>query len=352
MVAGIMSNNNFWKNKKVLITGNTGFKGSWLTIYLLEKKAYIIGISKKERKGLYLFNYLKLNKKIKQYYLDICEYKKLKKVVEKEKPDLIFHLAAQPIVKESYSNPLNTLKINIIGTSNILEIIRYSKKKISLINITTDKVYKQNGIKSFNENHSLGGKDIYSSSKASSDIITSAYFESFFKKNNKTGIATARAGNVIGGFDWSNNRIIPDAIKASFSSSILKIRMPKSIRPWQHVLDVINGYVILAEKLYNNPLKYSGSWNFGPNNSANKNVITLVKTLSKELTKKTKVIFSKGKFHEEKSIKLSSKKSKKKLNWKTKFNFKKSIKLTAEIYNLYYKKKLNYNHFVKQTKLL
>jgi len=347
-----MLNNNFWKNKKVLITGNTGFKGSWLTILLLEKKAKIIGISKKEKRGLYLFNYLKLNNKIKQYYLDICDYEKLKKVVKIEKPDVIFHLAAQPIVRESYIRPLDTLKINIFGTSNILEIIRYSKKKVSFINVTTDKVYKQSGVKSFSEAHSLGGKDIYSSSKASSDMITSSYFESFFKKSKKIGIATARAGNVIGGFDWSNNRIVPDTVKASFNAKILTIRMPKSIRPWQHVLDVVNGYVILAEKLYKDPIKFSGSWNFGPNNSANKNVITLVKTLRKELSKKAKVVFKKGNFHEEKSIKLLSIKSKKRLNWTPKFNFNKCIKLTAEIYNLYYKKILNYEDFKKQTKLL
>ena len=194
-----MSNNSFWKNKKVLITGNSGFKGSWLTIFLLEKKAQIVGVSKKERKGLYIFNFLKLKNRINQYYLDVCDYKKIKKVIEKEKPDIIFHLAAQPIVKESYLKPLNTLKTNIFGTLNILEIIRHSKNKISFINITTDKVYKQNGITTFNENHALGGKDIYSSSKASSDMITSSYYESFFKKTKKIGIATARAGNVIGG---------------------------------------------------------------------------------------------------------------------------------------------------------
>ena len=347
-----MLNKNFWKSKKVLITGNTGFKGSWLTIYLLEKGAKIVGISKKEKKGLFLFNFIKLNKKITQYYLDICEYKKLKNVINKEKPDIIFHLAAQPIVSLSYLEPLNTLKTNILGTSNILEIMRFQKKKVSVINITTDKVYKQNGNKSFKEDHALGGRDVYSSSKASSDIITNSYFHSFFREDNNIGIATARAGNVIGGFDWSNNRIIPDTVKAAFNSKILKIRMPKSIRPWQHVLDVINGYTILAEKLYNKPLEYSGSWNFGPNKSSNKNVMTLVNALNNELDKKSKIIFKKGNFHEETSIKLISKKAKKNLNWKPKFNFAKCVKLTAAIYNLYYKNLLKYEHFKEQTKLL
>tara|TARA_B100000131_G_scaffold318700_1_gene363086 strand:+ start:631 stop:1680 length:1050 start_codon:yes stop_codon:yes gene_type:complete len=347
-----MLNKNFWKNKKVLITGNTGFKGSWLTIYLLEKGAKIVGISKKERIGLYLFNFLNLSKKITQYYLDIKKYKKIKSVIKKEKPDIIFHLAAQPIVSLSYNKPLETLNTNIIGTINILESIKFSKKKISLLNITTDKVYKQNGKKYFKEDDSLGGKDVYSSSKASSDLITISYFHSFFKNFNKIGVATARAGNVIGGFDWSKNRIIPDTVKAAFNSKKLSIRMPKSVRPWQHVLDVINGYVMLAEKLYNKPQKYSGAWNFGPNKNSNKNVITLVSTLSKNLDQKPRIIFKKENFHEEKSIGLISFKAKKILNWKPQFNFKKCVKLTAQIYNLYYQNKLNYGDFKEQINLL
>ena len=347
-----MLSKNFWKNKKVLITGNTGFKGSWLTIHLLEKGAKIVGISKKEKKGLFLFNFLKLNKKIHQYYFNIQEYDKIKKILKKEKPDIIFHLAAQPIVSLSYKDPINTLSTNIIGTINILEAIRFSKKKLSMINITTDKVYKQSHLKPFKEIDSLGGNDIYSASKASSDLITMSYFQSFFKKDNKIGVATARAGNVIGGFDWSKNRIIPDAINAAFDNKKLNIRMPKSVRPWQHVLDVVNGYVVLAEKLYNKPSKFSEAWNFGPNSSSNKNVITLANNLNKQLDKKFDVIFQKGNFHEEKSIRLNSKKSRIKLNWKPVFDFKKTIKLTAEIYNLYYKNVLKYHDFQKQIRLI
>ncbi len=343
-----MNSNKFWSNKKVLITGNTGFKGSWLTILLLERGANIIGISKKQRTGLFLYNFLKLNKRIKQYYVDISDRNKIHSVLMKERPDVIFHLAAQPIVKESYKNPFNTLNTNINGTINILEAIRQTKKKISFINVTTDKVYKQiNNRGFFKENNALGGNDIYSSSKACSDIITNSYFKSFFEKR-KIGIATARAGNVIGGFDWSANRIVPDTVKASINKTKLIIRMPKSIRPWQHVLDVVNGYILLAEKLYKKPLIFSGSWNFGPNNSSNKEVITLVKNLNSFLTTKVKIKIQKSRFHEEEKIQLNSSKSKLLLKWKPKFNFIETIKMTAEIYNLYNSKKLNYASFIKQ----
>jgi CDP-glucose 4,6-dehydratase len=343
-----MPSKEFWSNKKVLITGNTGFKGSWLTILLLEKGAKIIGISKREKTGLFLYNFLNLNKKLKQYYLDISNIDKISNVLRKEKPDIIFHLAAQPIVKESYKNPYNTLNTNINGTINILETIRKINKKISFINITTDKVYKQLEYKNFfKEENALGGNDIYSSSKACSDMITNSYYKSFFIKKD-IGIASARAGNVIGGFDWSANRIIPDTVRASISRKKLIIRMPKSIRPWQHVLDVVNGYTILAEKLYKQPTLFSGSWNFGPNNSSNKDVITLVNSLNNFLAKKVSITMKKSKFHEEEKIQLDSTKSKKLLKWKPKFNFINTIKMTAEIYNLYNKKKLSYEHFSKQ----
>ncbi len=351
MVTGTMSNKTFWKNKKVLITGNTGFKGSWLTILLLEKKAKIIGISKKERKGLFLFNFLKLKNKISQYYLDIKNSKKIEKVIVKEKPDIIFHMAAQPIVRESYINPINTLETNVLGTINILNSLQKLKNRTAFINITTDKVYKQNKKNNFSEKDPLGGNDIYSSSKACSDIITHSFYKSFFEKKN-IGIATARAGNVIGGFDWSKNRIIPDTIRASFQKTKLLIRMPKSIRPWQHVLDVVNGYLKLSEKLYKNPYKYSGSWNFGPNKSSNKDVYTLVSKLSKVLIYSPKIVVKESNFHEEKSITLNSNKSKKELGWKQNFNFIKTIKLTANIYELYNKNLLKYDDFKKQAKLL
>ena len=347
-----MLTKNFWKNKKILITGNTGFKGSWLSIFLIEKDAKIVGISKRERQGLFLYNYLNLKKKIKQYYFDIYDYKKVNKVLKQEKPDIIFHLAAQPLVKESYDNPYSTIFTNVIGTVNILEAARNLKKKISIINVTTDKVYKQSLKKIlFSEEDKLGGNDIYSASKACSDILTHSYYKSFFEKN-KIGIATARAGNVIGGFDWSNNRIIPDAIKSSYNKKKLIVRMPKSVRPWQHVLDVVNGYCVLAEKLYKNPYSHSGAWNFGPNKSSNKTVLELLNKLDTFLPKRLDIKFKKAKFHEEMKIELNNNKSIRSLNWKPKFNFHRSVKLTAQIYDLYYKEKLNYNDFRKQLKEL
>lgn len=342
----------FWKRKKVLITGSTGFKGSWLTLALRYVGANIVGISStKPFRNLLISNFLKLNEEIKFYNTDITDFKLLKKIIIKEKPQIIFHLAAQPIVKKSYLEPYKTFCINALGTVHILEIIKNLNSKIVLVNVTTDKVYKQNRFnKNFKVNDQLGGNDIYSASKSCSDIITNAYYNSFFKNNNKVGIATARAGNVIGGFDWSEDRIIPDFFRSIIKNKKLIIRMPNSVRPWQHVIDVVNGYMLLAESLYKNPKKFSKSWNFGPKKNSNQPVIKLINRFNKINNNKVKVVVNKSNFHEEKSIKLDSRETIKELNWKQKINFLNSIKLTSTIYEKFLYKKLTKNDFSKQIK--
>jgi len=345
----MLNKKKFWLGKKVLITGNTGFKGSWLTISLLELGANIIGISSKKKGRLFIHNYLNLGKKIKQYFINILNYKSLEKIILKEKPEIIFHLAAQPIVKYSYLKPYETFCINSLGTVNLLEIIKKLKNKFAFINITTDKVYKQNfKNKEFRVEDPLGGNDIYSGSKACSEIMTHCYYKSFFFNKNIIGIATARAGNVIGGFDWSKNRIIPDFFRSIKNNKCLKIRMPDSIRPWQHVIDVINGYLILAEKLYKNPTKFSKSWNFGPKRNSVKTVFELVKLLNKINKNKIKLLVEKSNFHEEKSIRLNTSLTTSKLKWRQKINFRNSLLLSSEIYQKFLRKNLSYKDFKKQ----
>ena len=244
-----MNFSNFNK-KKVLITGHTGFKGLWLSICLLNLGAKIIGISLKpnifQKKVL---NKLK-SKQIKNYYFNIQNYTKVKKTILQNQPDYIFHLAAQPIVSLSYVNPLDTWKTNLIGTGNLLESIKFIKKKCAVIIVTSDKCYKIKEDKKvvfFKETDALSGNDPYSASKASSEIIFKSYFKSFLEKRKNLTIVSVRAGNIIGGGDWSKDRIIPDCVRSWTKSKSVNLRNPNSVRPWQHILDAVNGYLLLAK---------------------------------------------------------------------------------------------------------
>ena len=256
----------FYKDKKVLITGVTGFKGSWLATWLILLKAKVYGIGYQPNKNKKLFYNLGLQKKIKVNMIDVRDFKKLEKRINQIKPSIIFHLAAQPLIYESYKNPYDTIDINAKGTLNIMEIVRKSKFVKSVIIVTSDKCYESNNsTKGFKESDRLGGIDPYSVSKANAELIVKAYNKSFFenKRNRSTGISTGRAGNVIGGGDWSSNRLIPDAIRSFLNKKSIILRNPNFNRPWQHVLEPLKGYLILALKQYYNPKKYSGAWNFG-----------------------------------------------------------------------------------------
>ena len=275
----------FWNKKKVFITGHTGFKGTWLCIILSYLNSRIYGyalISKKES----LFNKSKIIKKLaSNSYSDINDISKLKKELKKSKPEVIFHLAAQPLVLESYKDPLKTFSTNIIGTLNLLECIREIKSIKSVVIITTDKVYKINKKNNaFSELNQLGGFDPYSASKVGTEIVVDCYIKSFFKNTflqNK--VSTARAGNVIGGGDFSKDRLVPDIIEAINNGKKLIIRNPNYIRPWQHVLDPLMGYLILAKKQYKNKINNTQPcWNFGPNKNNFKKVIDVVNYINKK----------------------------------------------------------------------
>ena len=328
---------NNYKNLKVLVTGTTGFKGSWLCFWLDYLGAKVVGVALKPEKGSVIFKKLNIEKKIKQYYVDIINYNKLNKIIIKENPNLIFHLAAQSIVSESYITPLKTILSNVVGSANVLESVRKNNIK-TLIYISSDKCYLNDKRKhSYKENDILGGDDLYSSSKASAEIIFSSFHKSFFLNNKKMKHGTARAGNVIGGGDMKKNRIIPDIYKSILKNKPLVIRNPKAIRPWQHVLEPLYGYLILGSLLNKNKIsnKIMPHWNFGPNPTNFKTVSEVVKkVLLKWKIKKKIIIAKRKKFKESNILTLNSKKSFKELKWLPKLNFDETISLTVDWYKV------------------
>lgn len=330
----------FWKNKKVFLTGHTGFKGTWLSIFLNILEAKLYGYSLKADK-LSLFNQTKCHKLIKKnYFLDVNNLNKLKKKILEVKPDIIFHLAAQPLVIESLKKPIDTFNTNIIGTLNVLEAAKNVKSVKSVVIITTDKVYKINPTsKSYVETDELGGKDPYSASKACAEILINSYILSFLNSSNSMKVSTARSGNVIGGGDYSKGRLVPDILRALNKNKLLIIRNPDHIRPWQHVIEPIYGYLILAEKQYLNKLsKINHSWNFGPKKSS---FVTVKQVIKKFKNQKmiNKFLIKKNKNIETKILKLNSSKAIKYLNWKQKWNIDQTLRKIKEWNNLTNKKK-------------
>jgi CDP-glucose 4,6-dehydratase len=259
-----MINRSFWKNKRVFLTGHTGFKGSWMSMWLKDLGADIYGYSESPITQPSLFVTAKLSLKMTSTIGDIRDLKKLQEAINIANPDIVIHMAAQPLVRKSYSEPIETYSTNIMGTVNLLEAARACPNLKIILNVTTDKVYENtNRPAPYHENDKLGGFDPYSNSKACSELITSSYRSSFYE-NRKVKIVTARAGNVIGGGDWSEDRLVPDIIRAIHSDKKVYIRNPDSVRPWQHVLDSLAGYIKLTEYLYNLDEDYLPSWNIGP----------------------------------------------------------------------------------------
>lgn len=326
----------FWKKKRVFITGHTGFKGSWLCIVLNYLGSKISGYSLKPHKRS-LFNKSKIIKNLSSnYFSNINDISKLKKALKQSKPEIIFHLAAQPLVLESYKKPLKTFSTNMIGTLNLLESIRDIKSIKSVVIITTDKVYKiHKKNTNYKELDQLGGFDPYSASKVGTEIIVDSYIKSFFNKTKlKYRVSTARAGNVIGGGDFSKNRLVPDIIKAINNKKKLIIRNPSQIRPWQHVLDPLIGYMYLAEKQYNGKIKDKNNcWNFGPDKKNFKRVIDIVNYIIKINKFDYKIKISKY-YKETEVLKLNSTKAKKVLRWSSKSSINDTLNKTIEWNNL------------------
>lgn len=332
---------NKYKNKKILITGNTGFKGSWLTFWLYVLGARVYGISNSILTKPSLFKILSLKKKIKYFNINITKKKLLENKIKKIKPDFIFHLAAQSLVKKSYLDPYDTFKTNTYGTLNLLECIKQIKHSCTIVIITSDKSYKNlNLTRGYKENDIIGGYDPYSASKGSAELIISSYIKNFILRKKNVRIGVARAGNVIGGGDWSGNRLIPDCVKSWASKKKVFIRNPNSTRPWQHVFEVIGGYLLFALKLKSN-VKINGEvFNFGPNTNKSYRVLDLIKELKKNwntITWKIKKSNKKNIFFEANLLKLNSIKAYKNLGWKCILSFSETSKLVSDWYACFYK---------------
>ncbi len=348
---------NIFKNKKVLITGHTGFKGSWLSIWLSYSGAKVYGISKDVPSFPSHFSSCKLKKKIyKSKFINIYNYKNIYNIINDFKPDYIFHLAAQALVKKSYLNTLETWKTNTIGTLNILEALKNIKfnKEVVVVLITSDKVYENiETKKAYKENDTLSGVDPYGASKSAAEIGIKSYIESFYKKKrNKIFISIARAGNVVGGGDWSEDRLIPDCIKSWQSGNRAIIRNPNSTRPWQHVLDVLYGYIKLSTILKKRKNKMQGeAFNFGPSLNKNYRVIDLLKLAKKQWPEiQWKIQKGKKKFKENSLLHLNSKKAARILNWKQNLSMKKTLELTVSWYKDFLSNKDIYKKSLGQIK--
>lgn len=320
----------FYRGKRVLITGHTGFKGSWLCRILIKAGAIITGYSLEAPTNPSLFVLSEIEEKITSYIGDVCDLKHLMKVFDENQPEIVFHLAAQPIVRESYKFPVHTYETNVMGTVNVCECIRKSNSVKSFVNITTDKVYKNNEWEwGYRENEPLDGFDPYSNSKSCSELVTHSYINSFF---NELGIAvsTARAGNVIGGGDFARDRIIPDCVRAAICKGIINVRNPNSIRPYQHVLEPLSAYLVIAEEQYRCK-KNSGFYNVGPNDFDCVTTGELVTLFCEEWGEGMKWINrDDGGPQEANFLKLDCSKIKKQLGWNPKWNIEKAIKKTVE----------------------
>ena len=330
-----------FKDKTVLITGHTGFKGSWLSIWLRELGANVVGYALEPYTEKDNFVVTGLKEKITHIIGDIRNYKELKIVFDKYQPEFVFHLAAQAIVRESYLNPKETFEINVGGTVNVFECCRLTNSVKVIINVTSDKCYEnKEWIWGYRENDPMGGYDPYSSSKGCSELITAAYRKSFFNpenyKEHDKRLSSVRAGNVIGGGDWQKDRLIPDCIRALENNKPIEIRNPYAIRPWQHVLEPLSGYLLLASKMYKEPGKFSGAWNFGPNNES---IISVGKIVSMVIENwgngKWLDTSNKSELHEANLLSLDISKSRILLNWNPKWNIQKCIEKTCDWYKKY-----------------
>ena len=331
-----------YKGKKVLITGHTGFKGSWLSIWLHNLGADVVGISLDPKTNKDNFVLSKIGDKIRDYRANILELSKIEEIINIEKPEILFHLAAQPIVLDSYDNPVYTFEVNVMGTVNLLEAFRKSESLQTAVFITTDKCYENiEKDYSYKETDPMGGYDPYSASKGASELVISSYRRSFFQDSEKK-IASARAGNVIGGGDWAPFRIMVDIINAIQKEKIIEIRNPLATRPWQHVLEPLGGYLLLGAKMMREK-KFDEAWNFGPEKE---NIVSV-----KELLNKTIVNYGKGewndvsdkeKLHEAKLLSLDITKAKTELDWYPSFSLDETIAYTVDWYKRYKKEDVFY----------
>lgn len=340
MVISSTVNPSFWSGKKVLVTGHTGFKGSWLVLWLKQMGAHVLGYALQPSTSRAMFEQVNLEAYIESHLENILNIDRLKSVFDKFKPDIVFHLAAQSLVHYSYKNPVETYQTNVMGTLNVLEAIRITHSVKAAVMVTTDKCYEnKEWVWGYRENDPMGGDDPYSSSKGCAELLIASYRKSFFSSDDHrsmTGIASARAGNVIGGGDWSENRLIPDCVRAVEAQTHIDIRNPNSIRPWQHVLDCLSGYLLLSEKLYHSPEQLSSAWNFGPSSQDMKPVSWVVDKFVETWKQDANWSFDSSPDYpvESESLKLDCSKARSKIGWTPKWSLSQAIEKTVEWYAL------------------
>ncbi len=330
----------FWKNKKVFITGHTGFKGSWLSLWLQELGAEVIGFSLEPSTAPNLFTVAAVEKNMKSYIGDIRDFDALKRAISDTRPDIIFHMAAQSLVRYSYDYPIDTYAVNVMGTVNLFEAVRQVGGCKAIVNITSDKCYENKEWHwGYREHDVLGGHDPYSNSKACAELVTASFRDSFFKAQG-CGLASVRAGNVIGGGDWALDRLIPDLMRSLINEKVFSVRYPHALRPWQHVLEPLHGYLLVAEQLYQAPSVYAESWNFGPEENDVKPVEWIIKKVQQfwKANLTSQYDANAVQRHEATYLKLDSSKAKSKLGWKPNWDLEKALAQTVDWYQAYARK--------------
>ena len=337
--------NDIFRGKRVLVTGHTGFKGSWLTLWLRELGAELVCISLDTVSQPNHWNLIKLNSVVNDNRLDIRNYQEVLGVFRNTVPEVVFHLAAQPLVRRSYMEPLETWSTNVIGTANVLEACRKTSSVRAVLVVTTDKCYEnQEWTWGYRENDQLGGHDPYSASKAGAELVANSYRKAFFRIEGAPLLATARAGNVMGGGDWSEDRLIPDLVRAIAHQESLEIRSPSATRPWQHVLESLSGYLLLAKKLLEGDLNFEGAWNFGPERNGNRTVA--------EVLKKLEFLWPEMKWHsspvphphEANLLYLDSTKAHSQLDWQPLWNLDTTLGKTSDWYRTYLESQKTISH--------
>ncbi len=335
--------NEIYRGKKVLITGNTGFKGAWLTAWLLKLGADVVGVSKEIPTCPSMYEVLKLDSKIKHYMTDVRDLEAIQEIVLCEKPDFVFHLAAQAIVSTSYKDPIETITSNVVGTVNVLEVLRRVKHKCCAIIITSDKCYENvEWVWGYKETDQMGGKDIYSASKGAADLLIKSYVSSFFSDSDQlVKIATARAGNVIGGGDWAKDRVVVDCFKAWNDGIPVEIRCPDATRPWQHVLEPLSGYLTLGLDLWESGLTQGEAFNFGPKSEQNRSVLNLIHDLAVvwdfNSTSAAYSVTDTLPFNEAGLLKLNCDKALFYLKWQSTLSYHETVQYVGDWYTSFYR---------------